>query len=866
MRMLEKWLEWSPLGLESYVLSFLPVFALSRPEFLFLFILIPLFWFWQRWAFRALASFLSLLLHSLVLALLVLTAAGLHLLSPGAVSTPLLAVDLSQSLTPAQRRWMQDVIVQRLRPTPDTLTLIFAGDRRRLPWQEADPFLAVPPPTLQLEETNLENVLAGLLGEAQHRSVYLLSDGWETKGHASSILPLLAERGLTLYPFPPPPAEAMPNVALQRLRAPQSTSGDQALAVSVALENTNPSPVRGELTVRQGEKVVWQEAVTLAPGGSLLTHPVFLSGSGLIPLHATFTPDVAPEDAIPHDNHATAWVSVAPMGKILLLSARAQDNRYLERTLSNRGLSVTAVDVAAQPAAVPSLESFGAVILNNVAKDKLPPALLSSLDSYVSKGGGLIMVGGEESFGLGGYKGTPVEKALPVTLTPPQKEEPHTALMLVIDKSGSMRKENKLLYAKEGARAVARSLKDTDLFGIIGFDLEAFVVVPLEYLGKTRNDLDDRIARLKPSGGTFLMPALEEAKRQLERQHATRKHIVVITDGETGGSGSRYLDLVTVMHKEQKITISAIAVGDEPNLRLLSRIADYGGGAFHHTTDPSTLPELFIDELEHKGGEKTMVEKELTPIPNRASPLLTGLGGRPLPPVKGYVEAEVKQGARLDLALHADGRRPPLLASWSYGQGKAVAFTSDANGRWSAAWVSWEGFSKFWAQIVRWCLPGDKRKEQNFSVELGHDERGLLIDLFSYGTREEGRAAAATVSGPTEGMASFPLERLAPGHYQGVYAASTAGDYRIAVTLPSGKKLGPLGYTLPPRRFSETPQPQPNLPLLETLARATGGRVSPDVTALVHPTGPPAQRSLLPYLIPAAMALYFLELLVRRRV
>lgn len=842
----------------------LPPLAYDRPEFLFLLALLPLFWLWQWRAFRSLASFFSLLLHSLVLALLVLAVAGIHRLLPGTTSTPLLVLDLSRSVTAAQRQWMRSVIEERVHPTSDTPVVVFAGGHQRMSWREAEPLLAVPPADLRLEETNLESALTNVLKEATNQNVYLLSDGWETKGETRSILPLLGERQLHVYSFPPPPAAAVPNVGIQRLGAPPSTTGGEAVEVNVALENTHPTTVRGELILRQEDKVVWQQSVTLAPGVSLLTHPLVFSDSGLIPLRATFTPDAAQDDATPQDNQATAWVSVAPTEKVLLLSNRAQDNRYLETVLKGRGLGVTVLNFAAKPAAVPSPEPFGAVILNNVARDKLPPALVNGLENYVSKGGGLIMVGGEESLGLGGYKGSAVEKVLPVTLVPPQKEERRTAVILVIDKSGSMRKENRILYAKEGARTVARNLKDADLLGIIGFDQEAFVVVPLDYLGKTRADIEERLSRLKASGGTFLLPALQEAKRQLERQDATRKQIVILTDGETGGSGGDYLDMVTVMHREQKMIISAIAVGEQANLRLLSRIADYGGGAFHHTSDPSNLPDLFLDEMEEEGEEKTMVEEDLTPIPNRESPLLKGLEDRPLPPVKGYVEAEVKKGARLDIALRADGKRPPLMASWTYGQGKAVAFTSDANGRWSAPWVSWEGFSKFWSQAVRWCLPEVQRKDSHFAVELGHDDSGLLVALFSYGTSEEGRTASANVQGPTKSEATFPLERIAPGHYQGAYTTTVPGDYRVEVTLPTGEKLGPLGYTLPPRRPVEIPQPQPNLPLLQTLARTTGGSVSPEVATLVQPTAPAQQQPLLPYLIPLAMALYFLELLVRR--
>lgn len=846
-----------------------PPLACSRPDFLYLFALLPLFWLWQRRALRSFGAWLGLLLHSLAGTALILAAAGLHTFKPGVTTAPLLVLDLSQSMDQTQRQWARDTVGRQFRPSPETPTLVFAGGWQKLSWQEAERLLWQPPADLQPEASNLEAALTGLLAEGHNRNVYLFTDGWETRGDVRSLLPLLAEQGLKVYPFPPPPAPVRPNVAVQRVSLPRTVASGEAIEVNMALENTHPQPVRGELVLRQKDKVVWQREVTLPPGASLFSHVLSLSDSGLIPVRASFTATAGAEDATPQDNQLTAWVSVAPAEKVLLLSAKAKDNEYLEKALSARGLGVTALASAAKLTAMPAPDPFGAIILNNIAKDKLPPSLVNGLAEYVRKGGGLIMVGGEESLGLGGYKGTAVENALPVILTPPQKEDHRTAMILVIDKSGSMRKENRLLYAIAGARMVARNLKDTDLFGVIGFDREPFIVIPLSPLGAIRHEVDDRIDRLKAAGGTFLLPALLEAKRQLERQDATRKHIVILTDGETGGSGSEYLDLVTAMSRELKITISAIAVGEQPNLRLLSRIANYGGGAFHHTADPSSLPDLFLDELGDEGEEKTMVEKELTPLPNRDSPLLSGLDRGPFPPVKGYVETEAKKGARTDIALRVDGKRPPLLASWSYGQGKAVAFTSDANGRWSAPWVSWEGFSKFWAQVVRWCLPEAKRQESHFSVELGHDERGLLIDVFSYGAKEEGRTASAQVSGPTPNGAAgreitVPLERLAPGHYQGAYAATQAGDYRVEVMLPSGEKLGPLGYTLPPQRPLEAPQPQPNLALLETIARTTGGSLSPDVATVAQPIGPPEPQPLLPYLIPLAMAFYFVELLVRR--
>lgn len=847
-------------------LPLLESLAFDRPDFLYLLAALPVVWLLQWRAFRGVFSFLGLLLHSAVLALIVLALAGLHTLSPGASSTPVLVVDLSHSLTQPQRQGMRDTTLRILQPNSETPTVVFAGQPRLTTWNEAEALLAEPPAELQLDTTNLANAFTPLLAAMHNRNVYLLSDGWETSADVKAILPLLAEKSLKVHPFLPLPAVAAPNVALQRLSVPETVEGGEAILASVALDNTNPTPVKGELVVRQGEKVLWQQEVTLLPDVSLFTRSLTLTGEGLIPLRATFTAQNQHADTSAHDNSAAAWVTIAPREKVLLLSARAQDNRYLQQALGNRGLNVTAVDLDTRPAAVPLPEPFSAVILNNVAQNKLPPALLNGLAGYVRRGGGLFMIGGEESLGLGGYRGSAVEEVLPVSLVPPQKPERHTALVLVIDTSGSMRKENKLLYAKEGIRAVARNLKDTDFLGIVGFDREPLVLIPLSPLGQIREDIDYRLNRLTAAGGTFLLPALEEAQRQLERRAASRKQIVILTDGATDGSGGDYLDLVTALHREMKITVSSVALGEEANMRLLSRIAEYGGGAFHHTTNPSSLPDILLSEMEEKNDEeKTMVEKDLFPLPNPASPLLKNVTTGNMPPVKGYVETTLKSGARADVTLRADGKRPPLLASWTYGQGKAATFTSDANGRWSAPWLSWEGFSPFWSQVVRWSMAEVKRQETHFSVALGHNETGLVVDVFSSGASEEGRSASAKITDPENRDHNLTLNRLAPGHYQGILTKAPAGDYRIEVTTPAGEKIGPLGYTLPARQTAtEQPQPQANLPLLEALAAATGGSIDPDVSTLVQPTSAPEPQPLLPYLISLAMALYFLELLVRR--
>ena len=855
------------------LLDLLPPLDWSRPAVLYGLTAVPIFLLLQRSAFRQRPALSSLMLRGLFLVSLILVAAGPSTRGRQQPVPPILVIDVSDSLTATQRQWIRQTITDDIRPTPDTPVVLFGGGSQRFVWQDVPPLLIAPPQGVQPEETNLEAALGQLLEEPQPRPVYILSDGWETQGTVTALLPALVKQGLRLFPLPPPPKERAPNIALRRLSAPQSTPGGEDVDITIALENTALRAVRGELTLLERDTVVWQQETELRPGASLLTHSLRLSGSGLVPLRASFVPQPEAPDAIPYDNQATAWIQVVPRSSVLLLSATPRDNRYLEQALSSRGLAVTTLALPAPPASLPALDTFTAVILNNIAYGQLPTGFARGMDAYVKNGGGLIMVGGESSLGLGHYAGTAIEKVLPVRLVPPQKEEQRTAMLLIIDKSGSMRKQQKLLYAKLGARAVARNLTDTDLFGIIGFDKTPFVVAPLDYLGKTRAQLDDRIDRLKPSGGTFLLPALLEAKRQLERQYATRKHIVLLTDGETGGSGSDYLDLAAVLRNELKITISTIAVGKQPNLRLLSRLADYGGGAFYHTTDPSTLPDLFLDELEEKPEEKTMVERLLYPIPNPRSPLLKGLAQQRLPAVQGYVQTRLKKGARADLSVRDADKQPPLLASWSYGQGKTAAFTSDANGRWSAPWVVWNRYSQFWNQTVRWTFAREERDEPNgqhaspFSIEVGHTETGLLVEAFFYGTQESAQTDAtltATLTAPDGVTSRLLFERLAPGHYQGKYDTRVAGDYTLEGILPSGEQFGPLGYTLPRLQPREAPQPQPNLRLFETLVEATGGGLNPELATLSSPLGPAEQLPLWPYLIPLAMTLYLVELVIRR--
>ena len=255
------------------------------------------------------------------------------------------------------------------------------------------------------------------------------------------------------------------------------------------------------------------------------------------------------------------------------------------------------------------------------------------------------MLGADASFSPASYRQTPIEKILPVEpKEPPKQPERNRAVVLVIDKSGSMRDDNRILDAKEAAKAVARQLKDIDLLGVVGFDDSPFVVVYLESMARVRGVIDSQIDRLRPGGQTYFLPALQEARRQLERVNASRKHVILLSDGVTRGSQGELVDLIGSMKNDSKITVSAVAISNEADVRIMKRISQYGGGLFHHTVDPSTLPQIVLEQLQDKPRDEPPDNRPFIPVQSGGSETVGGIRCKELPCGTGVYGYRGKKG------------------------------------------------------------------------------------------------------------------------------------------------------------------------------------------------------------------------------
>jgi Mg-chelatase subunit ChlD len=848
----------------------------AHPGRLYLLALVAVLLIYSLWQARSVRRSFAPILRALALALFVLVLAEPRTIAHSEGVTRPVLIDGSASITPAMRAYTVAVLRNQLKLRDDDPAIIFGATPSATTVGAASHVLETTNGCTGCDpgSTDLEAALNALAADpaARQGPIAVVTDGWETRGSADAARNALRTAGIQLYIFTPPGASAIPNVAMTQLTLPSTLDKAQAFALGVTLDNLNAGSTAGLVQVYQNGGLIDQRQVSLAPGQTRFDIPVRAEQPGLASYRAVFKPANPAQDVYPQDDSLEGWVGIGAQRKVLILTDSSRDAAYLETAIHRLGLQPT-VETLSGGAWDGRPKGYDAVILNNVSRTRIAPAAQDALVHYVADGGALAMVGGDQSFGLGGYESSPIARIMPVLMKPPEHRERKRALVMIIDKSGSMGRNNKLTYAKAAAMTVTKTLGDADLLGVIGFDSQPFEVVPLEPVAKIRPYFAQLINRLAAHGTTYLLPALQEANRTLNQSGASMKHVVILTDGETGGTAAMYYDLVSSMHHDSGATISAIAIGREANLPLLESIARYGGGGFYQTDSPENLPDLFLEDVHQRGGgDTTMVEKSFVPYSVNPDPVLRELAGRRLPPIKGFVATELKPGATLSMYVDSNNQRHPIVASWKYGAGRVLAMTTDASGRWSGEWIRDGVFAPLWDKVMAWMTPQTENAgaAEKFAVALGYRAGRVTIRLTDYSATDASasRPLSALVTTPDGARLETVLTPEALGELSGIFEALKPGTYNIALKAPRGTNapvFPPLAYSVTPAVNAELPQPSANYGLLEHLASATGGRLnpSPGELALSRPQFEQTV-SLSPWLIVTAMVLLIGEALVRR--
>jgi uncharacterized membrane protein len=693
------------------------------------------------------------------------------------------------------------------------------------------------------------------------RRLVLLTDGNENRGGALDAARLARSEGAEIYAVPLASA-AGGEVLLERAILPQEVKQGESFLLRIVAWSAKET--EGRLSLYRDGAFVGSQQVKLQPGKNVFAYQQSVDGAGVHVYQASLE---APEDAVEENNRAVGVLAVRGRPKVLYAEKDLSQARHLIAALKPQGIEVDLVPPEGIPATLAALQKYDSVIISNISSLRMAKPQMELIRSYVrDHGGGLLMLGGEESFGVGGYYHTPIEEALPVTMETRQKIEiPSLATVLVLDRSGSMEisagRVTKLDLAKEAAQLVVDLLDERNEVGVIAFDTVWSWVVPM---GPARNKdaIHKAIASIKAGGGTDMFPAMKEAYQVLYDRRAILKHMILLTDGQV--QAADFPGLVRRMVKD-KVTVSGVAIGSDADVQLMVDISRWGRGRSYFTEDIYSVPRIFTLETQ-LAAKASIVEQPFKPVLGLGShEILQDINWEGVPPLGGYVATTLKQKADLLLASH---QRDPILAAWRYGLGRTVAFTSDAKARWGILWLRWEEFNRFVAQMVRWTLRTASRGEITTAVQY-RDGRGV-VTVEAVDQKGEFINFLDTQVGvvyPDQRRAVLELTQVGPGRYQGGFEAGDQGAYLVGVAQRRdnktvGSEIGSLvvPYSIEHRALAA------NESLLRQVVAATGGGLltGPSQAFGHNRQGGLRLVDLWPWLLAAAALVFVADVAARR--
>ena len=694
---------------------------------------------------------------------------------------------------------------------------------------------------------------SALLPEDAQGRIVVLSDGATEDVRAAAQQ--LAARGVTVD-FQSFSGDALPDAQISQLNVPSRVYQGQSFTVTVQV--TANHDTAGTLVLYQNRTPVSSREVTLRRGDNTFTFRDTAADTGVVTYEARL---ISEGDSCAQNDSMGGYVYVQGAPKLLLVEGRQGEGSEMAAMLSAAAMQYETVLPAQLPYDAEQLRQYDGVVLVNVDYDAADEEQWAALDSAVRVlGRGLTVIGGDSSYALGGYRGSKLEEMLPVTIDVRNKLDlPSLALMLVIDKSGSMSDgmfgTTRLELAKEAAMRAAEVLTPNDQVGVIAFDDAAKWVVNLQK-AEDVEAIQNQIGTIRPGGGTAFFTALYEATYALMNAQAQQKHIIFLTDGEAGDTG--YLQLCDIM-QQNDITLTTVAVGSGADQATLRTLAQQGGGRAYAANEFDNLPKIFTKETYLVSGSYVQ-NRTFTPVITEQS-ALTDFEG--FPQLSGYLAATEKSLATVSLM---SDREDPILAWWQYGAGRVVAFMADSRGAWTSEFLQWDQAAAFYGGMAAFTLPGEEREGQLTTERQGD---ALRIVYTAPEGAQTGLSTSVTALLPDGTQTQLALQESAPGVYEGEIAAAQLGAYALRVeqrdasgelqrVMEGGAVNGYSGeYDLRNQNAEST------LPYLSAL---TGGREITDSAEMLKSTHAVvrARRDLTQPLLWALMVLLLCDIALRR--
>ncbi len=671
--------------------------------------------------------------------------------------------------------------------------------------------------------------------------IVLLSDGLETLGSVEELLPKYSGGRVTIDTVVlerPGTADA----SISIFDTPRTAYEGEKQLLQVEVESSTRTA--GELFIYQNDKEIINEMVTLEPGKNTFSFRTSATGSGLLKYEAKL---IVPDDGFLENNRMLSITMMESSPRVLVVQTERNPS-IIPKNIDQSAVSVDVVDARQLPETLSGYLGYGAIIFDNVPGHIVGEQKMTVIEQAVKNfGTGFMMVGGDESFGLGGYFKSPIERLLPVEMEVKGKEQlPSLGLVIVLDRSGSM-SGSKIVLAREAAARSVDLLRDDDTFGFTAFDDQVWEVIPVDKLGD-KKDVIEQILSVPANGGTNIFPGVRKAYEDLADLKLQRKHIILLTDGQSGMPP----DYEEVMEegKKNNITLTTVAIGTDADWSLLEELAEVGGGRFYDVVDESTVPAILARETSML--TRTYIEDNPFYMTLGSVPEWTSLFQEGVPQINAYIATTAKSTATI---VGESPKEDPVIAEWMYGLGRTVAFTSDSTGKWTGDLARWEGYTDFWNTAVARLLPS----YEEVPYIITHERGG------TYTVTDSSRKAAfldiAIVDEQGQEV-PFTSEPLAPGKVR-VTVDAKPGLVFFGVSDDKGA-LFEAGVSVP---YSDEYKPAaPDVALMSKIAERTGGKVLEDPTeAFRYQSFKSGDKMpIAEWLILAAMILFFLDITLRR--
>ncbi|MCC9600829.1 VWA domain-containing protein [Stieleria sp. JC731] len=835
--------------------------SFEHPAFLWLLLGLPVLWwigFESLGVLGKLRRWLALAIRTLVWTILVFALAGVQLVRVSDRITVMYVLDQSESIPVAKRQVMLDYVVRNVKRHRDARR----GDKAGIIVFGRDASVEIPPFDDEIrlrrleslmergDATNLEsalNLAQATMPEDTSRRIVVVTDGNENLGQARKLVARVASAGIGIDVVPVL-LDAKSEVLVEKIDLPTDIRKGQPFEARIVVNNytdtgqTSGEPTKGRIRVKQkegkDETILLEREITLDAGKNVFPLRHTIDRPAPYVYEAEFIPASREEDGIRQNNSATAYTHVRGQGRVLLIEDRENEGDFslLIGKLQDNNIEVVTQTNDDLFGSLAELQAYDAVILAGVPRTTggSDNEIVSFSDDQIEMlvrntqqlGAGLLMIGGPEAFGAGGWTGTEIEKAMPVDFQIKNAKVRAVGALALIMHASEMADGN--YWQKQICKAAIEQLGSSDFAGVLHWNFQGDAWLwggdprwsGLAEVGPNRRVMLSRVSRMTPGDMPQFDPAMNMAVKSLNNVPASVKHCIIISDGDPSAPNPNTMNAFV----NGKITISTVAVASHglQGSQRLQQIASQTGGKYYSVKSGRALPRIFQHEA-RRVSKPLVYEAAEGLVPRVVFPhaMLDGID-RDLPPITGFVMTQTKDSPLAQVLIQSPRPEQPenatILAAWTYGLGRTAVLTTDAGARWASTWTEWDNYEKFHSQLVRWLMrpTGDTGK---FSIATSVKDGEVQVVVNAL-TKDDAfldfLEMNATALDPDLNPLALDMRQTAPGRYVGSFPASGAGSYLVNVVPGAGASPLRTGVTVPysdEYRVRET-----NMALIESLA------------------------------------------------